>query len=414
MTTTVAWVDAQAGIAGDMFLGALVDAGLDPAELETVVGALGLDGVSLEVRRVQKGPLAATKVEVLVDGIPADPVSEHEGQAHGHRTLGEIEDRIRAAEGLPRDARANALRTFAYLAVAEAKVHGSTPEEVHFHEVGAADALVDIVGTCVGLKKLGVGEVRVSPLPWSTGTIRTAHGDLPLPAPAVCHLLAGHPTFPSGEGREQVTPTGAALVRALARGSDVPAGFVPRVVGAGAGTQDGERLPNVVRIVLGEVERENTPTDAVVLAANLDDVTGQEVARAIARVLEEEALDAWATPVTMKKGRPGLVLTVLVRPGDERRIERVLFRETPTLGIRRHTVARTVLPRRHVPVDTPWGEVRMKVRETPDGDEATPEHDDVWMLSERHGIALRRVSDAARERFARERQTDEEDTASSA
>jgi uncharacterized protein (TIGR00299 family) protein len=267
---------------------------------------------------------------------------------------------------------------------------------VRFHEVGALDALVDVTGTCVGLHALGVTEVRVGALPWPAGgSVRTAHGDLPLPVPAVAHLLVGHPTFPGGERFEQVTPTGAALVKALARGSSVPAGFVPRVVGVGAGTRDAGRLPNVLRIVLGDAESAGEAADAVLLETNLDDATGQAVARAMERALAEGALDAWTVPATMKKGRPGLVVSVLARPEDAARLEAVLFAETPTLGVRRRTVARTVLAREHVTVSTPWGPVRMKVRDGPAGRDATPEHDDCRRLADAHGLPLRDVVEAA-------------------
>ena len=407
--TTVAFFDVPAGVAGDMLLGALLDAGLALDDLREVVDALGLEGVTLSAARVRRGPLAATKVEVLVHGRPADGAPDEDGPQpahhadhdHDHRTLAEVEAIVRRGAGrLPGDGLDDAIRAFRLLAEAEARVHGTTVEEVRFHEVGALDALVDVVGTCVGLRRLGVTEVRVGPLPFGAGEVRTAHGALPLPAPAVVHLLAGQAVVPSDERHEQVTPTGAALVRALSRGSRVPAGFVPRRVGAGAGTFAGGRLPNVVRLVLGETEDGETPTDAVLLETNLDDATGQEAARAIDVALAAGALDAWAVPCTMKKGRPGLVLSVLATPADAPRLEAVLFRETPTLGVRRRAVARTVLVRRFVPVTTPYGEVRVKVREAPDGAEGTPEHDDCLALAERHGVPLRRVLDAARAAFA--------------
>jgi uncharacterized protein (TIGR00299 family) protein len=303
---------------------------------------------------------------------------------------------VRGARGLPAEALADAVRAFTVLAEAEAAVHGVSPDEVHFHEVGALDALVDVVGVCAGLRRLGVVEVRVSPLPWFSGEARMAHGALPLPAPAVVHLLAGHPTYPSGETFEQVTPTGAALVRALSRGTAPPEGFVPRAVGVGAGNHSGGRLPNVVRLVVGEAGAEaGGSEDAVLLETNLDDATGQQVARAMERALAAGALDAWATPVVMKKGRPGTVLSVLAPPAAASALEAVLFRETPTLGVRRRAVARTTLPRRLVPVPTPYGPIHVKVRTGPDGDEATPEHDECRAAADRAGVPLRAVQDAA-------------------
>ena len=448
VATTVAFLDVSAGVAGDMCLGALVDAGLPLAALEEVVAALRLDGVRLRARRVKKGPLAATKVDVLLPGEPepasessdspgphgrghghdparppghAPPTSHGAGPSHGpgaarhpdagratspstghehaHVTLKDVLVRLRAARGLPPEGVADAVRTFTLLAEAEGHVHGIPADDVHFHEVGAHDALVDIVGTCVGLRRLGVLEVRTSPMPWFTGRARMAHGELPLPAPAVAHLMAGHPTFPSGETFEQVTPTGAALVRALSRGLLPPAGFVPRIVGVGAGDHPGGRLPNVVRLVLGEAGLDATPTDAVLLETNLDDATGQEVGRAIEQALARGALDAWAVPATMKKGRPGVVLSVLAAPADVGELERLLLSETPTLGVRRHPVSRTILARRSVAVGTPYGPIHVKVRSGPAGDEATPEYEECRTAGDRMGVPWRVVAEAARRAF---------------
>jgi uncharacterized protein (TIGR00299 family) protein len=437
--TTVAFLDVTAGVAGDMCLGALVDAGLPLAAFEEVVAALGLDGVRVTARRVLKGPLAATKVDVLLPGVavaegsgPAhrhghadDPPHDHPHEhghehahpplhaaagaaphpavhgpgpatGHPHRTLPDVLALLRGARGLPPEAMADAVRVFTLLAEAEGAVHGISPDEVHFHEVGALDALVDIVGTCVGLRRLGVLEVRASPLPWFGGRVRAAHGELPLPAPAVARLLLGHPTYPSGESFEQVTPTGAALVRALARGVGTPTGFVPRAIGIGAGDHPGGRLPNAVRLVIGEVGGEDaTGTDVVLLETNLDDATGQEVGRALEAAMAAGALDAWAVPATMKKGRPALVLSVLAAPGDVAGLEALLFRETPTLGIRRRLLTRTVLARRQLAVATPHGPIHVKVRTTPMGEEATPEYEDCLAAAARTGVSWRIVAQAA-------------------
>lgn len=411
-TSTVAYLDVTAGVAGDMCLGALVDAGLPLGVLEEIVAALGLDGVRVVARRVTKGALAATKVDVVLPGRPAPapeafPPGERHPHVHGpvttgdaahahpHRTLADVLAIVRRAKGLAPEGLADAVRTFTLLAEAEGKVHGIPAEAVHFHEVGALDALVDVVGTCVGLRRLGVLEVRTSALPWSTGRVRAAHGELPLPAPAVTHLLLGHPTYPSAEAFEQVTPTGAALVRALSRGFEPPTGFVPRAVGVGAGDHPGGRLPNVVRVVLGETGGDLTPTDAVLLETNLDDATGQQLGHAIERAMAAGALDAWAVPATMKKGRPGTVLAVLAEPAAVAALEAVLLRETPTLGVRRTAVARTVLPRRTVAVGTPYGPVHVKVRTTPWGDEATPEYEDCRAAADRTGVSWRVVASAA-------------------
>jgi uncharacterized protein (TIGR00299 family) protein len=439
-TATVAFLDVSAGASGDMCLGALVDAGLPVSALQDVVTALGLDGVRVSARKVEKRGFAATKVDVVLPGGVREgpggalhvahghghehaaghdhgPAHDHghahphdrhpavhgpahahgPGEAHEHRRLADVLAILRGGRGLPAEGMADAVRAFTLLAEAEGRVHGVAPDDVLFHEVGALDAIVDVVGTCVGLRRLGVLELRTSPLPWPTsGTVRGAHGDMPLPAPAVAHLLVGHPTYPSGETFEQVTPTGAALVKALSRGTDPPAGFVPRAVGLGAGEHPGGRLPNVVRLVLGEVAGEAPVSDAVLLETNLDDATGQEVGHAIEAALAAGALDAWAVPATMKKGRPGVVLSVLAAPADATALEALLFRETPTLGVRRRAVSRSVLPRRSVQVPTPFGPVHVKVRATGKGDEATPEYEDCRAAAARHGVALSAVQAAAR------------------
>jgi len=420
----VAYVDAPAGCAGDMFLGALVDAGLPLAVLEDVADGLGLDDVEVRAERVMRGALSATKVDVCRGGRPIAGAADvhlaandhdhehgHDHQhEHGHdhdddhehahgRSLADV---LRALEGLgPLDEApvSWAAAAFRALAEAEARVHGARPDTIHFHEVGAADALVDIAGTCVGLHHLGVEAVHVSALPWGGGTVETAHGTLPLPAPATVLLLEGHPVVPSDETYEQVTPTGAALVRALGRGRHVPAGFVPARTGLGAGSRSDTRLPNVVRLVLGDVLGDVVGAvghdEAVLLETNLDDVTGQVASHALAEALRAGALDAWWTSVTMKKGRPGLVLSVLARPEDASRVEALLFRETPTLGVRRRAFERSVLTRRSEEVVTPWGTVRMKVRTGPGGVEATPEFEDCRRLAEKNDVAVRHVIEAA-------------------
>ena len=411
--TTVAFLDVSAGVAGDMCLGALVDAGLPIATLEEVVAALGLEGVRVRARTVKKGALVATKIDVLLPGVPEAAPEAHAGHTHAHdhphvhgadhppahpqehRRLADVLKIIRAAKGLPAEALADAVRTFTLLAQAEGRVHGISPEEVHFHEVGAADALVDIVGTCVGLARLGVREVRASALPWFTGRAHMAHGELPLPAPAVALLMTGHPTYPSGETFEQVTPTGAALVKALSRGHLPPAGFVPRRTGVGAGDHPGGKLPNVVRLILGDVGASSSPSDAVLLETNLDDATGQEIGHAIEKALASGALDAWAVPCVMKKGRPGVVLSVLAEPATASVLEDLIFRETPTLGVRRRAVERRVLPRRLVQVTTRYGPVHVKVRETPGGEEGTPEYEDCRQAASRAGISWREVASEA-------------------
>lgn len=414
----VAWIDAPAGISGDMFLGALVDAGLPLAVLEQVVLDLGLEGVEVRARQVMRGVIAATKVDVCRAGIPIEGQADTHlhlsadeelpgGHTHTHRHLADVLRLLGQMGSLEQGPLGQAAQVFRHLADAEACVHGTTAAQVHFHEVGAADALVDIAGACVGLHHLEVEAVYVSALPWGQGCVKTAHGVMPIPAPATARLLTGLPTVPSGETYEQVTPTGAALVRTLAVGSATPRGFTPELIGHGAGTFEGGRLPNLLRIVIGEVpmlgaaapgsEAAGQPPEdeVVLLETNLDDVTGQVAARALERAMEVGALDAWWTPIHMKKGRPGLQLSVLARPAEAAVLETLLLTETPTLGVRRRRVERITVPRRFVTVETRWGPVSMKVRSGPGGEAATPEYEDCLALAKAQKIAVQAVIQAA-------------------
>ncbi|MDA1194293.1 MAG: nickel pincer cofactor biosynthesis protein LarC [Planctomycetota bacterium] len=447
--TRVAFLDASAGLAGDMLLGALIDAGLPVAVLEELIDRLGFDDVTVRVQRVMRGALAATKVDVCRGGRPIDgcddvhqvltgQAADHDhaappghshahAHAHGHdhphdhddhhdhahdhdhehaahgRTLADVLAVLARAGDLEQAPLKQAAEAFRALAEAEARVHGMPIEAIHFHEVGATDALVDIAGVCLGLQHLGIAALYVSPLPWGSGTVRTQHGLLSIPAPATVWLLAGLPTMPSPETYEQVTPTGAALARVLAVGSTPPPGFVVEQVGLGAGTYEGGQLPNVVRLIVGQVGEVPGTDTAWLLETNLDDASGQIVARAAERTLALGALDAWFTPVTMKKGRPGVVLSALVRPEDAARIEALWFAETPTLGIRRTVTRRSILARHHETVATPFGGVRMKVRGAPGGAAATPEFDDCAELANRHDVAIQAVMAAAQAAWHRAR-----------
>ena len=430
MGQRVAYVEAPSGIAGDMLLGALVDLGLPVAVLEDVATRLGVDGLSVRAERVDKNGLSAVQVDVLLGGRRVGAAAhahdkEHthdHDHAHGHEHTHDHgdephEDRhhVHAHEhgDVPHHHLADVRRllerlgpldtppldmawaAFEALAVAEARVHGVTPEEVAFHEVGAADAVLDIAGACIGLAHLGVERVVVGPLPWGRGTVRCAHGLMPNPAPATVHLLTGLPTVPSSATFEQVTPTGAALVRALAAAHEVPAGFVPESVGLGAGRHPGQGLPNVVRVTIGTAPEAAAREHVWQIETNVDDIAGAVAAHALEQVREAGALDAWATPVTMKKGRPGLVLGALADAATRSAVEDVLLRETGSLGVRAFPVERRILARHHVRVATPYGDVRVKVRSDTPGPEGMPELEDCRRLAEEAGVAMRLVLQAA-------------------
>ena len=375
------------GIAGDMFLGAALDLGVDRAALDGALSTLGVPGFRLLATPAESGGIRGTHVEVRVD----------EGQARA-RHLPEILALIDRSGLAPR-ARASARAIFERIGRAEARVHGVAIEQVHFHEVGALDSIVDVCGAAAVMEILGWPRVLCAPPELGQGFVATAHGRLPVPPPAVLEILKGIPVRPGGPPGEAVTPPGAALLAELAEVAD-PASFpalVPQQVGYGVGTARWPDRPNVLRMTLGE---EVANGGLWVLEANLDDCTGQLVARAIEAALAAGALDAWAAPLTMKKGRPGLLLGAL-SPGDRRdAVARVLLDETTTLGVRFHAVDRIELDRELVPVATPYGEVRVKVaRRGTATVGAHPEYDDCLARASEHGVPVREVLAAAAAAF---------------
>jgi uncharacterized protein (TIGR00299 family) protein len=374
----VAYFDCFAGASGDMILGALIDAGLSPDDLRERLSALHLPGWQLNVQRVVKRGLAATSAEVESEAEPAE------------RTLGDIEALI-ANSALPGRDQTLALRIFRRLAEAEAQVHGGSPEEIHFHEVGAIDAIVDVVGAVSGLGLLGVERVHVSPLPLGRGFVRAAHGLLPLPGPAVMELLRGVPVVGRETEGETVTPTGAAILTTLAASYGALPPFTIRHIGYGAGRREAD-YPNVLRVLIGETEIEANVEWLVLLETNIDDLNPQVYDHVMNRLLGAGALDVWLTPVQMKKNRPGVLVSVLCQAADEAALTGILFRETTTLGLRRQMTERRRLPREIREVQTRFGPARVKVAFA-DGQvlRAVPEYDDCKHLAEANGVPLREV-----------------------
>jgi uncharacterized protein (TIGR00299 family) protein len=380
----IAYFDCFSGASGDMCLAALLGAGAPREQLLSLPARLGLSGVGIRIGEARRGPFTAQRVEVVVTG----------GQPHRH--LSHLEKMIGAAELAPA-VRERALAVFRRLAQAEAEVHGSTVEKVHFHEVGAADALVDVVGTVELLEALGVGEVFASPLPLGRGSVRSEHGVIPVPAPATALLLRGAPVEMPDIEAELVTPTGAALLVTLVRRWSAPPAFTLERVGLGAGGRDLKERPNVLRVLLGEVG-EGAPTRrrVAVLETALDDENPQYVAELLSRLLERGALDAMAAPALMKKGRPGHWLVALAEPERAGELAALIMAETTTLGVRCRVEERFELERRLVEVETPFGKVGLKVVTLPGGGErAAPEFEDVRAAARRSGRPLREVAEAA-------------------
>ncbi len=385
---TLLYIDPCGGVAGDMLLGALLAAGAPEDALRDALASLPVKGYTLEVGTVRRCGLEARRVEVR----PDDSVD------HPHRHLSDVEA-ILAGATLPDRAADTARRVFRRLAEAEARVHGTTPEKVHFHEVGAVDAIVDIVGACSAVAMLGVERIECGPVPTGSGFVEAAHGRLPVPVPAVVELLTGVPTRASGEPGEQTTPTGAALVVTLARAFGPVPSMTIEAVGYGAGAREGTRGPNVTRVLVGRAAAADAAESdtAILLEANLDDQPGEELAAAAEACFEAGALDVWMTPVLMKKGRPGVVLACLAEPGRREAVEAAMFAHTTTFGVRRTEVARSKLARTRITVETPWGEVRVKVGRR-DGQTVTaePEFEDCRRRAAEAGMPVRTVMDAAR------------------
>jgi hypothetical protein len=434
----IAYLDCFSGISGDMFLGALLDAGVSPKLLEDAVVALDV-GARLEISRVVRGGIAATKVDVYSHGekdLPREVFWEQQGQdhshedghSHGHEHHGPIWGRVsdpprtgqrpvptRGLKEIRRiiekasisdQAKATAIRVFEALGAAEAEIHNTSIEDVHFHEVGAVDAVVDIVCAAVGAEALGVDKWVCSPLNVGGGTVQCAHGTLPVPAPATLKLLQDAPVYSSGPQVELVTPTGAAIVKTLAtRFGSFPAMKIEKA-GYGAGTRDFHDHPNVLRLTIGEpVETTGAHTSRetiAVLEANLDDLSPQVLAYAAEKLLAEGALDVFSVPVQMKKGRPGALLTVLCKPEDAERLTKLIFAETTTLGVRRREEQRETLARRWETVQTSWGDVRIKIASMNGSiSNYAPEYEDCRVLAEVNHVPLKLVLEEAVQRYLR-------------
>jgi uncharacterized protein (TIGR00299 family) protein len=372
------WLDCAAGISGDMLLGALVDAGAPLEVLQAAVDAVLPGGVQLSTEQVERGGIGALRVHVRSGGQPA------EDAGGPTRTWADVRALLETAE-LDDAVRARALDVFARLATAEAAVHRVDVEDVHFHEVGALDAVADVVGAAAGLSALGLDRLSASTVSVGSGSTRGAHGPLPVPAPAVLALLAGAPVQAGAAAHEATTPTGAAL---LASTVDTWGPLPPLVldrVGVGAGGRDRPEVANVLRLVLG------TPVGpaatAVVVEANVDDVDPRLWPHVLSDLLQAGAHDAWLTPVLMKKGRPAHVLSVLAPPGAVDAVRRVVLTETTTIGLREHGVARTVLARAERTVDVDGQPVRVKTaRWGGDVVNAMPEWDDVVAAPRHCGV----------------------------
>lgn len=393
----IAYLDCASGISGDMTLAALVDAGAELAAIQRGIESLGLPSCRLVATEVKKRGFRATQITV-----------EHEPE-HKHRHLHHITGMLDRSSVTP-TAQQLARRIFQKLAEAEAKVHGSTIEKVHFHEVGAVDSIADIVGAAIGFDLLGIERIVCSPVPTGHGFVEIAHGRCSVPAPATGELLRGVPLVSLDVEGELTTPTGAAIATALAAAfGPLPAMTVERI-GYGAGQKDFLQ-PNILRLIVGSATAGATAADRravhtesiVLLETNLDNATGEAVGHAADRLWAAGALDVAVAAIQMKKGRPGVLLNVQARPADVERLEAILFAETPTLGVRRAMVERTVLVREPHEVTTPWGRVAGKIAYLPTGGRRfAPEYEACHRVAVAAGVPLAEVLAAAQTAFKKD------------
>ena len=419
----IAYLDCFSGISGDMFLGALVDAGVPRSVFEQAVNALNLDA-RLEFSRVDRSGISATKVDVIAAGEKEQPREisasashhlhthtdherhehKHSGDHHHGRALSQIREIISKAP-LSDSAKQTAIAIFEKLGAAEAKIHNVPIDQIHFHEVGAVDAMVDIVCAAVGAEALAVDEFTCSPLNVGGGTVTCAHGTFPVPAPATVELLKGAPVYSSGIQAELVTPTGAAIVATLAkRFAEFPHMTIAQT-GYGAGTRDIRGHANVLRITVGEalatghvIEAANhiTQETITVLEANLDDLNPQVFGYLLDRLLQAGALDVFTTPVQMKKNRPGTLLTVLAKPEQADGLTQIIFAESTTLGVRGREEQRQILARKWQTVSTRFGDVRIKLASL-NGTVTSyaPEYEDCRRIAAEHRVPLKIIMQEA-------------------
>jgi uncharacterized protein (TIGR00299 family) protein len=370
---TLCYFDAFSGLAGDMLTGALADAGADQSAITAAVQSLVPEA-------------AVTWEPVLRRGITATKFKVAANQPAKHRHLSGILKMIGAA-GIPETARARAARVFEVLGEAEAAVHGVPIEKVHFHEVGAVDSIADIVGTALALDLLGIDQIYCSPVNVGSGTVNTEHGVLPVPAPATARLLLGKPIYARGPAVELTTPTGAAVMAALAREFGAMPPLRIRAIGYGAGDNDFKEHANVLRVIVGEPSGALETTVVTVIEANIDDASPQLIGYTMELLLAAGALDVVIIPAQMKKNRPGIVLQAVVEPEKREELGAILFRETTTLGIRFYAAERRVQNREWIPVNTPWGIVRIKAG----AHGFAPEYEDARHIAEVSGMPLKTV-----------------------
>ena len=375
-----AYLDCFSGISGDMLLGALLDAGLPFNELEKVIQSLPLTGYTLKAQKEKRNSLVGTRFIVTVNE-----------ETHPHRRLEDIKAIIRKGD-LSETTQEKAVQIFTAIADKEAKVHDCAPDEIHFHEVGAVDSIVDIIGGVFGIEFLRIQSLYASPLPLGSGFVDAAHGRIPIPAPATIALLKDVPVYDSGLSQEMVTPTGAALVQGLADSFGTMPPMVVKAVGYGVGSRELPDRPNLLRILIGKQQTDIHIETVVMLEANLDDMNPEWWGYMMEQLLNAGALDVIFYPIQMKKNRPGIHLEVMGRPQDKDMLMDIIFKESTTLGVRFHYGQRTILNRSMDQVDTPWGMMDVKRIFRSDGTSfISPEYEACRKIALTNNLSLKEI-----------------------
>lgn len=384
----ILYFDCPTGISGDMCLASLIDLGVSVEKLKKELKKLNLSGYEIKVTRENRGAVNGVRFKV------------RSSETHPHRTFKDIKKLIERS-GLKKDVKEMSVRIFTNLARAEGKVHGINPLKVMFHEVGAIDSIVDIVGASIALNELDIDEVRASAIPTGSGFVDTMHGRLPVPAPATIEVLKGVPIVPSLIEMELTTPTGAVILKTVSKGFGKMPAMTVKNIGYGLGGKDFRETPNALRAVIGEADVLKD-SSVIVIETNIDDMTPQTIGYLLERLIKQGALDAFITPVQMKKGRPGFLLTVLAGEKEKDKLTEIIFRESTSIGVRHYRAARTCLERKIARVKTPLGPVRVKVSTL--GNEIVnvrPEYEDCKKIAEKKKLPLREVMDEVKKKYCK-------------
>jgi uncharacterized protein (TIGR00299 family) protein len=386
----IAYFDCFSGISGDMIIGAFIDAGFDIATLKDQLSQMHLHGYEISAKKVKRSGIQGTKFDVTINHTNKHTTTSHHHH-NSHLRLSDIQNIIENSK-LHSDIKNDSIKIFRKLAIAEAKVHNTSVESVHFHEVGATDSIVDIVGSVIAIKNLGIEKIYFSPIPTGHGYTECEHGTFPVPAPATAELLKNQVLKSVDIDKELTTPTGAAIITTLGESLQTIPGMRIQQIGYGAGSNDNTGVPNLLRVLIGEVTTQTESDEMWVVETNIDNMPGEILGYAMDKLFEEGAVDAYFTPIQMKKGRPGVIISAIVPEPRLSAVESAMLTQTTTFGIRKYKVARTTLAREFKEIDTRYGKIRVKIGKYNGAIKSvSPEYEDCRKIAEEKGIPLKQI-----------------------